>query len=268
MLDYDLEAARYDETRGGLERAEAAAAALSELVPADAAVLVDVACGTGIVSELLKRPGRMVIGVDYSAGMLALARPRLNAVARGDATRLPIAAGVADAVTFMWLLHLVDAPVVEAAIGEAARVLRPGGVLVTSVDKNSAAFSTASDVGALLQAARRDLAPEPTDSFELVRAIAAEAGLEFAATAGYVGHGQGRTPQAWAHAVRERLSWSRNADPEAIAELCRQLAALPDQDVERPDPVYTLAAFRRRASSSTVEGVRRRAQRVRADDCG
>ncbi|NUP48461.1 MAG: class I SAM-dependent methyltransferase [Catenulispora sp.] len=245
MLDYDLEASHYDRTRGGADRARAAAGALLELVPPDAAVLVDVACGTGIVSELLAAPGRTVIGVDRSAGMLARAVPRVDAVVRGDATRLPVADGSVDAVTFMWLLHLLEAPVVEAAIGEAARVLRPGGVLATSVDKNSANIGADTDVGALLVAARREFGPAPADGFERVREVAGAAGLEFVATSGYVGHGQGRTPRMWARMVRQDFSWSRSAAPERIAELCRALEALPDQDVKRPDPVYKLAGFRR-----------------------
>ena len=247
MLDYDLEAARYDQTRGGVARARAAAGAVLELVPADCAVLVDVACGTGIVTELLTAPGRTVVGVDMSAGMLALARPRLSdrgGVARGDATRLPVAAGAADAVTFMWLLHLVDAPVAATAIAEAARVLRPGGVMVTTVDKNSAQFDTDSDVGAILRAVRQELAPPASDGAERVRDLAAAVGLEPAGTAGYVGHGQGRSPREWARRVREDIKWLRKADPARVEEICRELEALPEQDVRRADPEYKLAGFR------------------------
>jgi ubiquinone/menaquinone biosynthesis C-methylase UbiE len=110
VLDYDFEAAHYDATRGGVARARAAATAVLELLPASCTVLVDVACGTGIVSELLAAPGRTVVGVDASAGMLALARPRLGdgRALQGDAAHLPLASGSADAVTFMWLLHLDD----------------------------------------------------------------------------------------------------------------------------------------------------------------
>jgi SAM-dependent methyltransferase len=257
VLDYDLEAAHYDRTRGGAERARAAAGAVLELVPAGCAVLVDVACGTGIVSELLRAPGRTVLGVDRSAGMLALARPRLagggdagcgspggGGVARGDATRLPVASGSVDAVTFMWLLHLVDAATVAAAIAEAARVLRPGGVLVTTVDKNSAQFQTGSDVGAILRAAQRELAPAASDAEERVRELAAAAGLEPAGTAGYVGHGQGKSPREWVRRVREEIKWLRNADPARVDELCRALEALPEQDAPRADPEYRLAGFR------------------------
>ena len=247
VLDYDLEAAHYDQTRGGVPRARAAADAVSALLPADCAVLVDVACGTGIVSELLKAPGRTVIGVDASAGMLALAQPRLGGggrVVRGDATRLPMASGSADAVTFMWLLHLVDEPVVAAAIAEAARVLRLGGVLVTTVDKNSAQFDTDSDLGAILRAARRELAPPASDDAEQVRELAAAVGLEPAGMAGYVGHGQGRSPREWARRVREEIAWARQADPARTAEICRALEALPEQEANRPDPVYKLAGFR------------------------
>ncbi|GAA1950468.1 class I SAM-dependent methyltransferase [Catenulispora subtropica] len=244
MLDYDLEAATYDETRGGVERARAAAGAVLELVPDEAAVLVDVACGTGIVSELLKTPGRAVIGVDASAGMLALARARVDLPILGDATRLPLARDSVDVVTFMWLLHLIDASTVAAAIGEAARVLRSGGVVITTVDKNAANYETASDAGELLRAARAELGPPATDGFVRVRAVASEAGLELAGTSGYVGHNQGKTPRTWSRMVREEFTWARDAAPERIATLCRELEALPDQDVRRPDPVYTVAAFR------------------------
>jgi SAM-dependent methyltransferase len=248
VLDYDLEAAHYDRTRGGSARAQAAAGAVLELIPAHSAVLVDVACGTGIVSELLKAPGRIVIGVDQAAGMLALAQPRLGGggcVLRGDATRLPLASGSADAVTFMWLLHLVDAAVVAAAVAEAARVLRPGGVMVTTVNKNGAHYETDSDVGAILRAAHRELAPRASDDVERVRELAAAAGLEPAGMSGYVGHGQGRPPREWARRVREDFGWAREADPARVAELCRELEALPGQDVARPDPEYKLAGFRR-----------------------
>ncbi|ACU69269.1 Methyltransferase type 11 [Catenulispora acidiphila DSM 44928] len=247
MLDYDLEAARYDQTRGGVERARAAADAVLELVPKDCAVLLDVACGTGIVSELLRTPDRTVIGVDMAAGMLALARPRLGGTGRavrGDATRLPLASGAVDAVTFMWLLHLVDEAVVAAAVAEAARVLRPGGVMVTTVDKDSAQFGMNTDVGAIMRAARQELAPPASDQAERVRELAAAVGLEAAGTARYVGHGQGQTPKAWARRLREQAGWARRADPARIAEICRALEALPEQDVRRPDPEYVVASFR------------------------
>lgn len=248
MLDYDLEATRYDQTRGGAERARAAADAVLELVPADCAVLVDVACGTGIVSELLTAPNRTVIGVDMAAGMLALARPRLGDghAVRGDATRLPVASRSADAVTFMWLLHLIDESVVAAAIAEAARVLRPGGVMLTTVDKDWAQFETDTDVGAILRTARRELAPPSSDDAERVRALAATAGLEPAGTARYVGHGQGRSPREWARRVREEIRWTRQAGPARVAEICGALEALPDQDVRRADPEYQVAGFRLR----------------------
>ncbi|NUR26043.1 MAG: class I SAM-dependent methyltransferase, partial [Catenulispora sp.] len=178
-------------------------------------------------------------------GMLERARPRLECVLRGDATRLPFANGSVDAVTFMRLLHLVDVPMVAAAIGVAARVLRPGGVMITTVDKNSANYETDSDAGALLRAARAELAPPASDDFARIRALAGEAGLEFAGTSGYVGHNQGKTPRTWARLIREEFTWARAAAPERIAELCRELEALPDPEVRRSDPVYTVAAFRR-----------------------
>ena len=135
---YDTEAVRYDETRGGRERARAAAAATASLLP-PGGLLVDVAGGTGIVSAELAALGWSVLVTDLSAGMLGLAAGRLpGRVVQASATRLPLPDAAVDAVTMIWLLHLLDVPTADRAVAEAARVLRPGGHLVATVDKDLA----------------------------------------------------------------------------------------------------------------------------------
>ncbi|MDI5903974.1 class I SAM-dependent methyltransferase, partial [Streptomyces sp. 12257] len=64
MLDYDKEAGAYDVTRGGEPRAAAAADAVLGLIPAQTRRLLDVACGTGIVTRRLAaaRPATRVWG--------------------------------------------------------------------------------------------------------------------------------------------------------------------------------------------------------------
>ncbi|NJP90575.1 class I SAM-dependent methyltransferase [Nonomuraea sp. FMUSA5-5] len=134
MLDYSLEAARYDETRGGLPRARAAAEAVRGLIP-EPGTLLDLACGTGLVTRELAARGLRVLGVDAAAGMARLASERVPVVL-GDGRRLPVRDRCVDAVTTFWLLHLLDDA--RPVIAEAARVLRPGGVFVTTVDKKAA----------------------------------------------------------------------------------------------------------------------------------
>lgn len=148
MLDYDDEASRYDLTRGGEARAEAAARACAELLaPVPAGPVVDLACGTGIVSAALARGcGRLVIGLDLSMGMLELAASRLPGRAiRADATRLPVRDAQVAAVCAVWLLHLLPNPVVAVVLDEVARVLIPGGRFVTTVDKVGRQRPDASD---------------------------------------------------------------------------------------------------------------------------
>ncbi|TDD15402.1 class I SAM-dependent methyltransferase [Nonomuraea diastatica] len=173
MLDYDLEAAHYDETRGGLPRAEAAAEAVRGLLPGG--TLLDVACGTGLVTRELAGRGLRVLGVDASAGMARVAAGRVR-VTLGDGCALPVRDGAVDAVTTIWLLHLLDDA--RPVIAEAARVVRPGGVYVTTVDKRAAHGP----------GGRR----HPADAPELVVAEASRHGLRQAGEATFVGHGQGR----------------------------------------------------------------------------
>ncbi|GHF66448.1 methyltransferase [Kitasatospora xanthocidica] len=247
MLDYDREAREYDASRGGEARAEAAATAVERLLPADTRTVLDVACGTGIVTARLLRPGRTVLGIDRSPGMLRLAERRLarrgpaGAVARADATRLPVRTGGADAVVLIWLLHLL--PSAGPVLAEARRVLRPGGALITTVDKNAAAFTEPSDLAELTAPLRRRHAPRATDDADRLTRQAAALGLHPAGGTAFTGAGQGRSPRAWREAVeRGRIPWC--ADPADAAATVRALAALPEQDAPRPDPRYRLLAFR------------------------
>jgi SAM-dependent methyltransferase len=75
----------------------------------------------------------VVVGIERDPENLALARERHPwiTVLEGDATDLPVADAVADAVTMLDLLEHVDQP--EWALAEVRRVLRPDGVLVVSV---------------------------------------------------------------------------------------------------------------------------------------
>jgi len=129
-------AATYDETRGGLARAAAAAAAVDSLLPKGGRVL-ELAVGTGIVGAELVALGNLVHGVDLSAAMLQHARIRLPGhVAAADAATLPIADRRCDAVVAVWLLQLLDNS--EPVIAEVARVLRTDGVFVTTTEKSEA----------------------------------------------------------------------------------------------------------------------------------
>ncbi len=135
---YDHEAPAYDASRGGEARARAAAGAVARLVPPGGRLL-DVAGGTGSVSALLAGAGFDVVVADLSVGMLRLAGGRLpGRVLVGAADRLPVRDASVDVVTAIWLLHLLPTRVADGVLAEAARVLRPGGHLVCTVDKRQA----------------------------------------------------------------------------------------------------------------------------------
>lgn len=92
-------------------------------------LVVDLGCGTGDMCELARAVGARAVGVDVSAGMLAGARARdaADALLRADACRLPLRDGCASVVTSAFALRNV--PSIPALLGEAARILRPGGRL-------------------------------------------------------------------------------------------------------------------------------------------
>ncbi|NEA84849.1 class I SAM-dependent methyltransferase [Streptomyces sp. SID14436] len=247
MLDYDEEAERYDASRGGEPRAGAAADAVLALLPDTTRDLLDVACGTGIVTRrFTARPGLRVTGVDLAPAMTRRAAARLpGAVVRGDSRRLPVRDAAVDAVVSVWLLHLLSGPdEVRRVIGECARVLRPGGVYVTTVGK-AASHNVGSDIDAVL--ASRP--PSPVrDGAADVTACAAAHGLLPAGRARFTGHGQGRSPRRTIADLRR--GWFMTLPPgDPLADgFADRLARLPDQDRPRPDPVFDLRAFRKPAA--------------------
>jgi demethylmenaquinone methyltransferase/2-methoxy-6-polyprenyl-1,4-benzoquinol methylase len=101
-----------------------AVAALS-LAPGD--VVIDLACGTGDLSELAVRTGARVVGVDFSANMLTGAHGRQipAGFVQADASCLPFKTGWATAVVSGFALrNFVSIPEV---LKEVARVVALGG---------------------------------------------------------------------------------------------------------------------------------------------
>ncbi len=103
---------------------------------------VDVACGTGDLTELIAEAGaRRVLGIDYTPAMLDVARVKSGRSSKsgrpgraapeyrtGDATRLDLPDGSFDVLTIAFGIRNVGDP--AAAIREFFRVLRPGGRLL------------------------------------------------------------------------------------------------------------------------------------------
>lgn len=90
--------------------------------------VLDLAAGTAVSSVELAKSGAWCVAADFSVGMLAAGHERRVCKVAGDATRLPFADDVFDAVTISFgLRNVVD---FSAALREMARVTRPGGRLV------------------------------------------------------------------------------------------------------------------------------------------
>lgn len=132
-------------------------------------LVVDVGCGTGRHARALAARGARVIGVDRSAGLLAVASapptpgtgsgagaPGSGSYVRADARALPLPTGAADAVICLCQGGFGITPGGdERILRQIARVLRPGGRLALT------AFS--------LVFAARWLAPE--DGLDVARGL-------------------------------------------------------------------------------------------------
>ena len=96
-------------------------------------IALDLGCGTGVAGVRVADRGVPTIGVDLSAGMLAVARARSQLpVAQADMRQLPFGAGAMALVIAFYSIQHIPRPGVTAALSEVARVLRPGGWLLVA----------------------------------------------------------------------------------------------------------------------------------------
>jgi demethylmenaquinone methyltransferase/2-methoxy-6-polyprenyl-1,4-benzoquinol methylase len=130
---FDGVAARYDLTNDVLSLGQTrlwrrAVAQAVDARPGER--VLDLAAGTGSSSMPFAAAGAQVVAADFSLGMLRVgkaAHPDLDLLA-GDALRLPFADASFDVVTISFGLRNVSD--VDTALGEMARVTKPGGRLV------------------------------------------------------------------------------------------------------------------------------------------
>jgi ubiquinone/menaquinone biosynthesis C-methylase UbiE len=130
---YDLWASTYDSSPNPQITLEFSDV-LELLAPATGEIILDAACGTGRYTVAIAERGAAVVGLDFSAAMLARARRRMPTTEfhAADLTKpLPFLAHSFDAILCAQALkHIPD---LAPTMREFARVLRTGGRVVFSV---------------------------------------------------------------------------------------------------------------------------------------
>lgn len=138
---FDAIARRYDFLNHilsvGLDTRWRARAIRDAALPSNACVL-DVCTGTAdlAIAAVDAMPSARVLGVDFAGAMLRVGLDKLRgrhldrqiSLVRGDATRIPVRDGWADAATIGFGIRNVVDP--EAALRELSRAIKPGGRLV------------------------------------------------------------------------------------------------------------------------------------------
>jgi SAM-dependent methyltransferase len=127
---YDAIAAIYDQRQDGLPNILGSWLERFAATVRPHGVVADLGCGPARHGQVLAGLGFQVVGVDLSAGMVAIAHQRLpGRVAQGDLRHLPIANAALDGVWSAAALLHVPRTDVPAVLAEYRRVLRPGGTL-------------------------------------------------------------------------------------------------------------------------------------------
>ncbi len=111
-------------------------ACLLDLIgPVDGRRVLDLGCGDGALASALAERGALVVGLDANRSALEVAAGRSGpglgrrpSFIEGRIEHLPLRDGAFDIVLAVTVLCLTTAR--RAAVGEAGRVLRPGGRLV------------------------------------------------------------------------------------------------------------------------------------------
>jgi len=103
--------------------------------------VLDVGCGTGRGTLLLKQRGYCVTGIDYTKEMLEIAKKKINQseqgkvfLGQGNAKALPFKDNTFDCVISLNFVHMFGIEPQRVLIAEMSRVLKPGGTLIVEFD--------------------------------------------------------------------------------------------------------------------------------------
>ena len=118
----------------------------------DDKIAIDIGCGPGNLYATIGGTPQVLIGVDISRGALEQALQLGYTPLLADAHALPLVDNCADIVTLNAVLHHCDD--MAKVLSEAARLVRPGGVLITDEDPQQTAWHH-KGLGLLVNAARK-----------------------------------------------------------------------------------------------------------------
>lgn len=125
-------ASRYDRTMSGSRNTyDFIIREIKKTLNRDMTVL-ELACGTGLVSERIAGGVKMLEATDFSEDMIRKAKEKAHSCrlhfSVQDATNLPYAPETFDAVIISNALHVMPSP--DKALSEIARVLKSSGILI------------------------------------------------------------------------------------------------------------------------------------------
>lgn len=112
-------------------------------------LVLECACGTGIMTRIIAPKCKKIVATDFSKEMLYKARKKLYSHKNirfqyADITALKYKTGVFDVVVAANVIHLLDEP--EKAVAELRRVVKPGGIVLIptyiSQEANASAMIT------------------------------------------------------------------------------------------------------------------------------
>jgi SAM-dependent methyltransferase len=109
------------------------------LGPMEDKIVVEIGCGPGNVFSTLGTRPLALVGVDVAAGALEQARATGYQPLLADAHDLPLSSGIADIVILNATLHHCED--MAKTLKESARLVAPGGLLVTDNDPQLSAWN-------------------------------------------------------------------------------------------------------------------------------
>jgi ubiquinone/menaquinone biosynthesis C-methylase UbiE len=102
-------------------------------------IIVDIGCGPGNIFATLGGTPECIIGVDVAPGSLKIAQDIGYTTVLADAHNLPFKPAIADVVMLNATLHHCED--MKAVLKEAAKLVKPGGILITDHDPQYSAWN-------------------------------------------------------------------------------------------------------------------------------